>query len=123
MGQNSSDAAKEDAQITLKREECATSTGQMLSANDVTLKIAQVLLKREECAPNMEQRENTNDAVLRDAQIKLTKEECARGMGQRSDVEPGGVQIWLGWEGSAIVIEQNKRIQETNAKLPTRQSK
>jgi hypothetical protein len=45
--------------------------------DDAVLKDAQVLLRREECASSMVQRLNTNDAVVKDAQIKLSKEEFA----------------------------------------------
>ena len=45
------------------------------------MKDAQIKLKKEECASGMGQR--SNDAAVNDAQIKLKKEECAKDMGQR----------------------------------------
>ena len=46
---NTNDAVVMDAQIKLRREEFALSTGQRLNTNGVALKDAQVLLRREEC--------------------------------------------------------------------------
>jgi hypothetical protein len=58
--------------------------GQRLNTeSDAVVMDAQVLLKREECALNMEQR--PNDAAVKDVQIKSSKEECALDMGQRSN--------------------------------------
>ena len=64
MVQRSNDAALEDAQIKLSREECAGGMEQRL--NGAALKGVQVLLKREECASNMGQRKYTNYAAVKD---------------------------------------------------------
>jgi len=45
------------------------------SSNDATMKDAQIKLRKEECALSMEQ--STNDAAMSDAQIKSIEEECA----------------------------------------------
>ena len=44
-------------------------------------KDAQIKLRKEECASGMGQ--STKDAAVKDVQIKLRMEECALGMGQR----------------------------------------
>ena len=51
--------------------------GQRSNASDAAVKDAQVLLKREECALDMGQRENVNDVASKDAQVLLRSEECA----------------------------------------------
>ena len=50
MGHSLKDAAVKDAQVLLKREECALSMGPRLNTNDAAVKDAQVLLRSEECA-------------------------------------------------------------------------
>ncbi len=52
-------------------------------SNDALLKDAQIMLKREECALDTVQRKNISDAAVQDAQIKLSKEECALSMVQK----------------------------------------
>ncbi len=47
MAQRSNDAAVRDANVSLKREECASGTGQM--PKDAAVKVAQIKLSREEC--------------------------------------------------------------------------
>ena len=59
-----------DAQVLLRKEECALSMG--LELNDAAVKDAQIKLRREECVKGMGQRLNTNDAAARDAQTKLS---------------------------------------------------
>ena len=76
MGQRSKYAAVKDAQIMLRKEECALDMGQRLSANYAAVKDAQIKLRKEECALDMGQR--SKYAAGRDAQIKLRKEECAK---------------------------------------------
>jgi hypothetical protein len=58
-----------------RKEEYASGMGQRFSANNVAVKDAQISLRRVECASSMVQR--SNDAALEDALIKFTKEECA----------------------------------------------
>jgi hypothetical protein len=48
MGQKSNDAAKRDAQIMFRKEECAKDMGQW--SNDAAERDAQMLLRKEECA-------------------------------------------------------------------------
>ena len=55
--------------------------GRSIRRNDATGSDAQMKLKREECAGGMVRR--SNDAALKDAQIKQREEECAGGMGRR----------------------------------------
>ncbi len=71
---NANDAALKNAQIKLRRAECARSMGQRLHINDAAVMDALVLLKREEYAGGTEQ--SSNDAVPRDVQTELRKEEC-----------------------------------------------
>jgi len=56
MGHRSSDAAVKDAQIKLKKEECALDTEQQRQRRNAALKYAQTSLRKEECALGMEQR-------------------------------------------------------------------
>ena len=81
MGQRSNYAAVKDAQIKLKKEECAKDMGQR--SINVAVKDAQTMLKKEECALDMGQR--SNYAAVKDAQIMPNMEECALGMEQRSN--------------------------------------
>ena len=69
MGQrlNTNDAAAMDVQITLKKEECASSMGQ--STNDAAMKDVQVKLRKEECASSMGQHGHRKDAAVKDAQV------------------------------------------------------
>jgi hypothetical protein len=46
---------------------------QRKSINDAAAKDAQVLLRREECALGTEQRRNRNDAAVKDAEVLLCK--------------------------------------------------
>ena len=66
MEQSVSDAALKDAQVLLRREECAESMGQR--SNDATATDAQIKLRKEEYASGMGQKLNTNDAAVEDAQ-------------------------------------------------------
>ena len=49
--------------------------GRKSHANNAARKDAQIKLKKKECASGMEHR--SNDAARKDAQITLSKEECA----------------------------------------------
>ena len=51
MGQRSNDAARRDAQIKLRMEECASGMG--LRSNYAAFKHALLKLKKEECAGDM----------------------------------------------------------------------
>jgi hypothetical protein len=50
-------------------------------ANYAAGKDAQIKLKRKECARSMERRSNANDAAGKNVQIKPKKEEFVRGTG------------------------------------------
>ena len=67
MGQSSNDAAAMDAQIMLRKEECASSMGQ--SPKDAASKVAQIEPSKEEFALSMGQRLNTNDAAAKDVKV------------------------------------------------------
>jgi len=95
MGQRSNYAAVKDAQILLRKEECALGTGQ--SIKNAAVKDAQIMLGlvsnyaavrdvrikletvEEGCALSMVQR--SNYAAEKDAQIKQYVGECAQGTG------------------------------------------
>ena len=49
-------------------------------SNDAAVKDAQIKLRKEECALGMGHRSSTNDAARKDAQVKFGKEECALDM-------------------------------------------
>jgi hypothetical protein len=94
MVQRSKDAAVKDAQIELRREECARGMGQR--SNDAALKDVQIMLNVEDCASSMEQRGQRGNAAAKDVQIMLSKEEYARDMvrNQVSNIAPAkDVQI------------------------------
>ena len=56
MGQRSNDAAVKGAQVKLRREECASSTGQHGQRKDAAVMVAQVLLRKDQCASGTGQR-------------------------------------------------------------------
>ena len=78
MGQRGNYASVKDAQIMLKKEECALGTGQR--SNDAAVKGAQIMLFKEEYASSMVQRRN--NAATKGAQIMLRKEVCVGDTGQ-----------------------------------------
>ena len=41
--ENTNDAAVKDAQIKLRKEECASGMGQKLNINDAALKVAEII--------------------------------------------------------------------------------
>jgi hypothetical protein len=71
-----------DAQIKLRKEECAFGMGQKLKLNYAAVKDAQIKSSKKECAFGMGQRRKTNSAVSMDVPIKQNKEEYAFDMGQ-----------------------------------------
>ena len=77
MEQNATDAAAQDAQTMLRKEECASGMGQ--HAQDAEHRGVQTKPSVEECALDTEQR--SSDATGKDVQTMLRKEECAKGMG------------------------------------------
>ena len=106
MGQRPNDAGRKDAQIKLRKEECAKGMGQR--SKYARRKDARIKFKRQECASSMGQRSNANYAAKKDAQtmvseedsvgatekcpnvvrlnaqIKLSMEDCASSMGRKS---------------------------------------
>ena len=76
--QRPSDAAARDAQIMLRKEECARSMEQR--SNYAAMMGAQIKLNREEYALGMEQ-QRANNAALMDAIINPNEMDCAEGMG------------------------------------------
>ncbi len=78
MEQISNDVAVMDAQIKLRREECAKSMGQR--SNYAAMKGAQIKLSKKECALGMVQHGQRNYAVVTDAQIKPKGEGYAKDM-------------------------------------------
>ena len=69
MGQKSNDATQKDVQTLLRKEECASSMGQI---SHTKLK-----LKLEECAGGTGKMQRPDDATKKDAQSLLREEECA----------------------------------------------
>ncbi len=63
------------AQIIPYEEECVGDMVQRLNANDAALGDAQIMLRKEECALGMGQR--SNFAALQDAKIKRERMEYA----------------------------------------------
>ena len=74
MGQSVNDVAEKDAQINLRKEECARGMGQ--STTYAAEKDAPIGLRQEECALGMEQHGQRSNVSVKDAQIKSSKEEC-----------------------------------------------
>ena len=87
-------ALLKDAQIKLRKEECARSMGQRWSTSDAKVKDAPIMLSKEEYALGMEQHGQKRNAVVKGAQIKSSEEECVSSMEQRSnDVATKDAQI------------------------------
>jgi hypothetical protein len=76
MGQRLKDAPLKDAQTMLSKEEFALSMGQHGQGNDAAVMDAQIKLRKEECAGGMVQK--ANDAASKGAQMKLSREACVR---------------------------------------------
>ncbi len=83
MVQRPNDAAVQDAQIILSKEEFATGMGQQCQGRNVAVKGVQIISSKEECALGTGHRSRSNDAAARDALIRLRLEGRAFGMGQR----------------------------------------
>ncbi len=84
-GQSANYAAKKDAQINPRMEECASGMGQ--SANYAIVKDAQTGFRLEEYALNMGQ--SANYAAQKDVEVMFRKEGCATSIGQSAHSNDG----------------------------------